>query len=375
MMATNTWTIQASPRQCVHVALRALVGCSACVLTSARDRITHTWSVSWTSMWPRRMWPLLRTTLLRMPKLRRLKQSCMARWPVMPGGRPRLFHNLPARMRTLMWVARRAAQRTTMTWTTSCSRNIEQHRSQGLHRLRRGLPRWLRSLSGPQLRRPVGPQPRQRRHRGKLRPCYRLGDPPAVVAPPVLPLRTPGAVPTSRQAAATKVLRNPRATLYESPCFCGGPRLGSSLAIRKCRSRLICNSLYIPSLSPLQIVEPSGAHQHLRRPTTPCLLHPCLHHGAHHERECCTCCQCMRNSATSQAVAVAQRVKTSSLAATQSLSLVKNLMRLSVSTVCYLRGLFDDDAFTKIEYMGTPCQPGATIVCFNSATGAGQGCP
>ena len=83
----------------------------------------------------------------------------------------------------------------------------------------------------------------------------------------------------------------------------------------------------------------------------------------------------MRNSANSQAVAVAQRVKTSSLAATQSLSLVKNLMRLSVSTVCYLRGLFDDDAFTKIEYMGTPCQPGATIVCIHSATGAGQGCP
>lgn len=41
-----------------------------------------------------------------------------------------------------------------------------------------------------------------------------------------------------------------------------------------------------------------------------------------------------------------------SIAGPQSLTLVKNMFRLSVSAVCYLRGIFPHDQFSTRDYAG-----------------------
>lgn len=47
-----------------------------------------------------------------------------------------------------------------------------------------------------------------------------------------------------------------------------------------------------------------------------------------------------------------QKVKTVTDTATMSMVLVKNMFRLSVSSICYLRGVFPEDCFSCREYAG-----------------------
>ena len=48
----------------------------------------------------------------------------------------------------------------------------------------------------------------------------------------------------------------------------------------------------------------------------------------------------------------AQETKTESISLQQSRVLVKNMFRLSVSSICYLRGIFPDDCFSTKDYAG-----------------------
>jgi hypothetical protein len=51
-------------------------------------------------------------------------------------------------------------------------------------------------------------------------------------------------------------------------------------------------------------------------------------------------------------MATAQKSKTDSISSQQSLVLVKNMFRLSVSSICFLRGIFPDDCFSTKDYAG-----------------------
>jgi hypothetical protein len=51
-------------------------------------------------------------------------------------------------------------------------------------------------------------------------------------------------------------------------------------------------------------------------------------------------------------MATAQKTETANVTSTQSLVLLKNMFRLSVSSICYLRGIFPSECFSSRDYAG-----------------------
>lgn len=51
-------------------------------------------------------------------------------------------------------------------------------------------------------------------------------------------------------------------------------------------------------------------------------------------------------------MATAQKTKVESISSQQSLVLVKNMFRLSVSSICFLRGIFPEECFSTKDYAG-----------------------